>query len=257
MDNENILTVSNLTKYFVCGKERKLALSGVNFSVMAGECLGLVGRSGCGKSTTVRAIARLIAVDDGKIILMGEDITKLKGSKLAAAYQNMQMIFQSPEDSFDPRKNIGWSLGKALSNHGWDKGSIERRLDELLEEVGLLASYKERYPHQLSGGECQRAAIARAVALSPKLLLCDEATSALDVTVQAQIVKLIRRLIKEHNMACLFVTHDLALLPEIADRVMVMSEGKIAETNRTDELIKNPQSSYTKELLATDFFREK
>ncbi len=255
MSNENILTVKNLIKDFVVGKEHKRVLNGVSFAIGAGECVGLVGKSGCGKSTVARTVARLTPADGGEIILAGEDITAAKGRKLAVAYGKMQMIFQSPEDSFDPKKTLGWSLGEGLRNRGFDKQRIKKRIDELLNEVGLSPTYRKRYPHQVSGGECQRAAVVRAVALSPKLLLCDEATSALDVMAQAQVTRLIRRFTKELNIACLFITHDLALLPSIADRVMVMDKGEIVETGKTDEIIGNPRTEAAKELLAADFFR--
>ncbi len=258
---EQVLEVRNIKKYFADGRKkgkngaRQWVLDGVSFSVGAGEVLGIVGRSGCGKSTTVRTVARLLDADEGEIILCGRNITRATGSALAAAYEKMQMIFQLPEDSFDPRKTLGWSIGEAMRNRGMEKSRREGRIDALLTEVGLSPSYKERYPHEVSGGECQRAAISRAVALSPKLLICDEATSALDVTVQAQVIRLLRRLVKETGMACLFITHDLALLPQFADRVMVMHGGRIVEEGRTDEIMGHPQSPYTKELMVADFFQ--
>ncbi len=246
-----VLKVEHLSKKF----GSKPVLNDLNFSLNAGECLGIVGRSGCGKSTTVKIIARLMPPDEGKIILCGEDITNAEGVKLKDAYKNMQMIFQMPEDSFDPRRTLGQSIGEPLKNFGFD--NIGERVKNLLEEVGLPPEFSERYPHEVSGGQCQRAATARAISISPKLLICDEATSALDVTVQSQIVKLIGKLCREKNIACLFITHDLNILPKIADRVAVMHEGKFAEEGLTDEVIKNAKSEYTRELLAADFFKMK
>lgn len=245
-----VLEIRGLKKFF----GGKVVLDGVNFSVDAGECLGMVGRSGCGKSTAAKIIARLIPPDDGQIFLCGQEITNATGKNLRAAYRNMQMIFQMPEDSFDPRKTLGWSIGEPLKNSGVKNSEVETRVKNLLVEVGLPAEYFSRYPHEVSGGECQRAAIARAISISPKLLICDEATSALDVTVQAQVVALIKNLCREKKIACLFITHDLALLPRIANKVIVMHGGKIVEEGTPEKIIAAPESDFTKELMATDFF---
>ena len=227
-----ILAVKNLRKSF----GNKTVLDGVSFGVDAGECVGIVGRSGCGKSTLAKIIARLISADGGEVFTGGE----------------IQMIFQMPEDSFDPRKTLGWSIAEPLRNHG--AKNISARIAELLIEVGLNESYARRYPHEVSGGECQRAAIARAISVSPKILICDEATSALDVTVQAQIIALIKNLCAEKNIACLFVTHDLAILPKIASRVIVMHGGKIVETGTPAEIIRAPKSPFTQELIEGGLF---
>ncbi len=242
----NILNVNHLNKSF----GNKKILDDVSFSLNAGKCLGIVGRSGCGKSTTVKIIARLLEADSGQIIFDGEDITHKKNLK--ETYKKMQMIFQMPEDSFDPRQTLGRSIGEPMRNHKFE--NIDEKIKNLLIEVGLTAEYKNRYPHEVSGGQCQRAAIARAISLSPKLLICDEATSALDVTIQSQIIKLIRKLCIEKNIACLFITHDLALLPQIADEVMVMHSGKIVERGTPDDIINNPKSEFTQELISANFF---
>jgi len=214
-----ILEVRNVKKFF--GK--RLVLDDVSFGVDAGECLAIVGLSGGGKSTLAKIIARLIPCDGGKIFLCGEDITHANENDF---YRNMQMIFQSPEDSFDPRRTLGASIAEPIKNF-IGKGNLRGRVAELLTEVGLPAAYAERYPREVSGGECQRAAIARAISISPKLLICDEATSALDVTTAAQIVKLIRKLCAEKNIACLFITHDLTTLKKLTDRVLVLEGGRL------------------------------
>ena len=240
-----ILEVRNIKKFF----GSKKILDDINFSLNASECLGVIGLSGCGKSTLAKIISRLIESDDGKIFLCGEEITHATGNKF---YKNMQMIFQTPEDSFDPRRNLGWSIAEPMRNYHVE--NISERVKNLLIEVGLTPEYSTRYPHELSGGECQRAAIARAISLEPKLLISDEATSALDVTVQAQVITLLKKLCAEKNIACLFITHDLALLPRIADRVLVMHSGKIVEEGTPDEIIHSPKSPFTKKLMATDFW---
>ena len=241
-----ILDVRNVKKTFGA----KLVLDDVSLTVDAGEILGVVGLSGCGKSTLARIIARLIDCDDGQIFLCGEDITHAAGNGF---YRNMQMIFQLPEDSFDPRRTLGASIAEPIKNFvGSD--NLRGRVEKLLAEVGLSVDYAERYPREVSGGECQRAAIARAVSVEPKLLICDEATSALDVTIQAQVVALIKKLCVEKNIACLFITHDLVLLPKLADRVIVLHKGKIVEEGTPVELIRAAQSPFTKQLMASNFW---
>ena len=214
-----ILEVKGVKKYFGA----RLILNDISFTVDAGECLGIVGLSGGGKSTLAKIIARLIPCDGGQIILCGEDITNATGN---AFYKNMQMIFQTPEDSFNPRRILGASIAEPIKNFIGNE-NLRGRVEELLTEVGLPKDYAERYPREVSGGECQRAAIARAISVAPKLLICDEATSALDVTIQAQVVALIRRLCIEKNIACLFITHDLATLKKLADRVLVLEDGRL------------------------------
>ena len=240
-----ILQVRNIKKFFGAKK----VLDDINFSLGAGECIGVVGLSGCGKSTLAKIISGLIPCDDGQIFLCGEEITHSTDNNF---YKNMQMIFQMPEDSFTPRKTLGSSNAEPLRNHNFK--NISERVKNLLVEVGLTPEFSTRYPHEVSGGQCQRAAIARAISVEPKLLICDEATSALDVTVQAQIVTLIKKLCREKNISCLFITHDLALLPHLADRVIVMHEGKIVEDGTPAEVIHCPKSPFTKNLMATDFF---
>ncbi len=216
-----ILEVKNLKKSF----GDKVILNDINFSVDAGECLGVVGKSGCGKSTLAKIIARFIPADSGEIFLDGENITVEKNLK--SVYKNMQMIFQLPEESFDPRKTLGWSIAEPMKNFNFK--NIDEQIKNLLAEVGLTADFVEKYPHEVSGGQCQRAAIARAISILPKLLICDEATSALDVTTQAQILKLLNKLRAEKKIAMLFITHDFSILPKIADKIIHLQGGKIVD----------------------------
>ncbi len=244
-----VLKVQNLKKIFVKANKKVTVIDGVTFSLNAGECLGIVGLSGCGKSTTARIVAKLLKADDGKIFLCGEDVTN--ATDLKKFYRNVQMIFQTPEESFNPRKTLGWSIAEPLRNYG--EKNIDEKVFELLAEVGLPKNYSERYPHEVSGGECQRAAIARAIALSPKILICDEATSALDVTIQSQIVALIKNLCRKKNISCLFITHDLILLKKIADRAVVMHAGKIVEEGTPAEILNNPKNNFSRELVNAGF----
>ncbi len=218
-----VLDVRHVKKFF----GNRLILDDVSFTIGAGECLGIVGLSGGGKSTLAKIIARLIDCDGGQIFLCGDDITHATGNDF---YRNMQMIFQMPEDSFDPRRTLGASIAEPIKNF-LGNDNLRGRVKELLTAVGLPGDYAERYPREVSGGECQRAAIARAISVAPKLLICDEATSALDVTTQAQIVTLIKKLCTQKNIACLFITHDLLTLKKIADRVLELRGGKLSEVS--------------------------
>ena len=233
-----ILRVENIRKRF----GEKIVLDGISFNCDAGECLGIVGRSGCGKSTLVKIISRFLEPDDGSIFLDDRDITHEKNLK--SIYRKLQMIFQTPETSFNPRKTIGWSISEPIRNFG-----IDAQVKDLLEEVGLDPILANRYPHEISGGQCQRAAIARAISISPKILICDEATSALDVTIQAQIVELLRNLIHRKRIACLFVTHDLAILPRIANRIIVLDAGKIIDQGEIRNVLDRPKSRLTQKFI--------
>lgn len=219
----NVLEVQHVKKFF----GSKIILDDVNFSVDAGEIVGIVGLSGGGKSTLAKIIARLIDCDGGKIILCGKDITHATGNNF---YRDMQMIFQNPEDSFDPRRTLGESIAEPIKNF-IGKQNLRERVENLLVEVGLPKNYAERYPREVSGGECQRAAIARAISVEPKLLICDEATSALDVTIQSQIIKLIKNLCVEKQISCLFITHNIKILPKISNRVLELRGGKLLEVS--------------------------
>ena len=203
-----ILSVDSLTKVFTRkGQPDFAAVDHVSFEVDPGECLGIIGESGSGKSTAAGMITRLIDPTEGRIILDGQDITYMKGRALQSAYRKMQMVFQTPTESFDPRRTLGDGIGESLRNYGHCRAEVDRRVAQLLEQCGLPADFARRYPHQVSGGQCQRAAIARAIAIKPKLLICDEATSALDVTIQKEILALLSDLRREMNLSILFICH--------------------------------------------------
>lgn len=247
---EPLLEVRNLTKTFQNrGSEEFAAVNGVSFQLYPHEILGIVGESGSGKSTVAKMIARLLDVTQGDIFLKGETITHVTGRRLREIYRVMQMIFQSPASSFDPRRTLGDGIGESLRNSGTSRKETEKKVKELLLQCGLTEEYGQRYPHEVSGGQCQRAAIARALAIQPELLICDEATSALDVTVQAQVVELLKNLQREMNLSLLFISHDLALVQALCNRVLVMHQGKIVEEGAPDEVILHPREEYTRKLI--------
>lgn len=241
---DNILELSGITKSF----EGVEAVNIDSFVMKRGECLGIAGESGSGKSTLARIIMRFVKADTGKIIFNGEDISNYNSSKMRNVYEDVQMIFQYPRDSFDSKKKLGSSIIE--NNKSWFMSKEDKlKAQRLLEEVGLEVSYVNKYPHQISGGECQRAAIARALNKNPKLLICDEATSALDVTIQQQIVELIKELQKKRGLSVLFISHDMALLSQICDRMAVIHNGKIIECDSVEKIITTPQNEYTKQLI--------
>lgn len=245
-----ILEVRDLTKQFdTKGISDLVAVDHVSFRLYPGETLGIVGESGSGKSTLARAITRLIDVTSGSIYLCGREITRTKGKQMRDVYRDMQMVFQSPAGSFDPRRTIGDGIGESLRNRGICKRERQTRILTLLEQCGLPGEFAGRYPHEISGGECQRAAIARALAMEPQLLICDEATSALDVTAQKQIMELLESLKRTNGLSYLFICHNLALVQSFCDRVLVMYEGRIAEEGTPDQVIFSPRSEYTKNLV--------
>jgi peptide/nickel transport system ATP-binding protein len=216
-----------------------------------GECVGLIGESGSGKTTVVNMITRLLDPTEGSIILGGEDITRFSGRELRKVYARMQMVFQTPTDSFDPRCTLGDGIGESLRNNGWSRKETKDEVTRLLEMCGLSADFASRYPHQVSGGQCQRAAIARALAIKPRLLICDEATSSLDVTIQKEIIALLNKLRweKGSDLSILFICHDIALVQQFCNRVLVLYKGKIVEQGEPDEVIRNPQDLYTRHLI--------
>ena len=244
-----ILKAEHLKKVFISGKKSMTAVDDVSFGLERGECLGIVGESGSGKSTIARMLTHLEPVTDGQIFLKGKDITHARGKTLRDIYQDIQMVFQMPMESFDPRRTLGDGIGESLRNMGISKKETRNRVKKLLLTCGLTPEYADRYPHQVSGGECQRAAIARALAVEPKVLICDEATSALDVTVQKQIMELLQKLKKENQLSFLFICHDLALVQMLCDRVIVMHDGHVEEEGTPEEIIENPKTEYTKRLI--------
>ena len=246
---EKILEVKGLKKTFYKNKIPFVAVDGVSFDIGKGECLGLVGESGCGKSTVAKIITHLTWPDSGSVRLNGKEILPLRGKAERELYRHIQMVFQSPQDSFDPRRPLGDGILESLGNQGMKKQRAKERMYGLLEMVELEEALVSRYPHEVSGGQCQRAAIARALAPEPQLLICDEATSALDVTVQAQIVGLLKRLQKKQELSLLMICHDLALVQNLCDRVLVMYKGRIVEQGTTDEVIRHPREEYTRMLV--------
>lgn len=249
----SVLEVKDINKSYNSRGKKLQAVKDVSFQIYKGECLGLIGESGCGKSTIAKIITRLETVDSGKIFLYGNDVTHARGKALIQVYKTVQMVFQSPVESFNPRLKLGEVIMESMINQGISRKEAKVKAVQYLELCGLTKDFPDRYPHQVSGGECQRASIARAIAIKPKLLICDEATSALDVTVQAQILKLIEKLKKEMDMTYLLISHDIALVQEICDRVLVMYKGQIIEEGTPDEIIMNPQHEYTKKMINSVF----
>lgn len=256
--NVPLLEIRNLVKYFPLRRgifsriyAHVKAVDDISFHINQGETLGLVGESGCGKSTAARSLLRLIEPDSGSILFKGTDFLKLKGEKLRNMRRHMQIIFQDPYSSLNPRKMVSSIVGEALTAHNILRGkSRDERVVELLEKVGLSGEYFNRYPHEFSGGQRQRIGIARALALNPSLIVCDEAVSALDVSVQAQVINLLINLRKELNLSYLFIAHDLSVVKHISHRIAVMYLGKVVEITSSDELFAKPLHPYTEALLS-------
>ncbi len=245
-----LLRFENVSMHFDDAAGRVQAVNGISFSLARRELLGIVGESGSGKSTVAKILTGLYMPTDGNILLDGRDITRASGKKRRALYTRIQMVFQDAPGSFNPRRTIGAMIGETICRLCTpDERATETRVAELLTNVGLPASYADRYPHEMSGGECQRAAIARAMAVHPDILICDEATSALDVSVQAKIIALLLHLQQEHGMSLLFISHDLPLVSSIAGRVLIMQNGHIVEQGETSHILSQPDDPYTANLL--------
>jgi oligopeptide transport system ATP-binding protein len=247
-----LVRVDDLIKHFPAGIGTTVkAVDGVNFEIREGETLGLVGESGCGKSTLARLVTQLIPVTSGKISFGGVELTRMRGEKLRQYRRQLQMIFQDPFASLDPRMTVGDIIAEPLDNFNVMRGrKRNQRVQELLRIVGLNPNFNNRYPHEFSGGQRQRIGIARALALDPRLVVCDEAISALDVSIQAQIVNLLEDLQRELKLTYLFIAHDLSVVKHISDRVMVMYLGKIVEIASSAEIYAAPKHPYTKALLS-------
>ena len=255
----NLLEVQNLKVHFpvkrgMFGGARLFvqAVDDVSFSIAPGETLGLVGESGCGKTTLGRAIVRLVEPTAGRVLFEGEDVATMSGGKLRERRRKFQMIFQDPFSSLNPRLTVEDIIGEAIDIHGLAESAAARRarIADLLKAVGLDAAYAQRYPHEFSGGQRQRIGIARALAVEPKLIVCDEPVSALDVSVQAQVINLLQDLQQKHGIAYLFIAHDLAVVEHISRRVMVMYLGKVVELADAKEIIRAPKHPYTQALIS-------
>ena len=252
MANKVILEVENLTKYFNTPGGLLHAVDGVNFKVEEGRTLGIVGESGCGKSTTGRTILKLLEPTSGKIIFDGQDITGYSRKQMRSLRREMQMVFQDPFSSLDPRQTVSQLISEPIIEHKLlkTKSDIEKRTLKLMETVGLAERYINVYPHELDGGRRQRIGIARALAVEPKLIVCDEPVSALDVSIQAQILNLLRQLQQDMGLTYIFITHDLSVVKYFSDDIAVMYLGQMVEKAPSDLLFKNPIHPYTKALLS-------
>lgn len=261
VQQEKLLSVENLKVYFDVfppnsfpwTRPKKLkAVDGVSFDLYAGETLGIVGESGCGKSTLARAVIKMVPAEAGKVMWLGTDLVSASKRAMRDARRDLQMIFQDPLASLNPRMTIGEIISEPLRTHAPELSAAERKskVKEMLTKVGLLANQINRYPHEFSGGQCQRIGIARALILEPKLIICDEPVSALDVSVQAQIVNLLMDLQKEMGLSLMFIAHDLSVVQHISTRVMVLYLGNVCEISSSKALYANPKHPYTQALIS-------
>ncbi len=255
-DRRPLLTVTDLRKTFpvklgLFKRGGVSAVDGVTFDVYPGETLGIVGESGCGKSTTARLVLRLIDSDSGEVLFDGVDVRGLRGAGLKQMYRGVQMVFQDPYSSVNPRMSIGENIGFPMKVHGYPADQVRERTTTLLRQVGLHPNHASYFPHQMSGGQLQRVNIARALALEPKLVICDEPVSALDVSIQAQVLNLLKDLQQELNLTYVFISHDLNVVEYMSDRVMVMYLGQVVEACSSEELYREPLHPYTRVLLSS------
>lgn len=256
---ETLITIKNLRKYYPVRKsnpfEKKSfvkAVDGVDFSILKGETFGLVGESGCGKSTTGHMLVNLLTPTEGQIIYEGKNITRLNGKEQQEMRKDIQIIFQDPFASLNPKKKIGWLLEEPLVIHNaGDKASREEMVEKMLDSIGLDSSFKHRYPHQLSGGQRQRVSIAIALMLKPKFVVADESVSALDVSIQAQILNLMKKLQREMKLTYLFISHDLNVVEYMSDRIGVMYLGRLVELGAAKDIYEKPLHPYTQALFSS------
>jgi len=247
-----ILEVKDLKKYFKTSRGPLHAVDGVSFTIEEGQTLGIVGESGCGKSTTGRCILRLLEPTAGQIMFDGKDITAMSNEKMRLQRRDMQIIFQDPYSSLDPRRTVNQTIREPITANKLmkDNNAIEQRVLELMDTVGLAERLINAYPHELDGGRRQRIGIARALAMEPKFIVCDEPVSALDVSIQAQILNLLKKLQKQLGITYIFITHDLSVVNHFSDSIMVMYLGQVVEKAPAEDLFANPLHPYTKALLS-------
>lgn len=246
---QEILKVINLTKNYLKNDHDFKALDDINFTLKKGDSLAIVGESGCGKSTLANILIRLETPTTGEVLFKDKNIHQYSRQELKQFYRQVQMVFQLPQESFNPRQRLGDSIIEPLINIGTNKAQAKQILDDLLTKVALPLEIKYKYPHQISGGQCQRCAIARTISIKPQVLICDEITSALDTITQMEILNLLLKLRQELDLSIIFISHDLALVQKLCNKILIMYQGKIIERGLTSEILKNPQEEYTKELI--------
>ncbi len=258
---ETVLSVNDVKVYFKFGttglfgkREQRYvkAVDGISFDIKRGETLGIVGESGCGKSTLARAVIRMVPAHAGRVLWMGEDLLELDSEAMRDKRKDLQMIFQDPLASLNPRMTLGQIIAEPLKTHfpQMPKSEMREKVAAMMKRVGLLPNMINRYPHEFSGGQCQRIGIARALILEPKLIICDEPVSALDVSIQAQVINLLMDLQKEMNLSLMFIAHDLSVVKHISTRVMVLYLGNVVEIADSDDIYANPTHPYTRALIA-------
>jgi len=261
MKHETMMQVENLKVHFDVSSEgdmpwtkrkRLQAVNGVSFELKSGETLGIVGESGCGKSTLARAIIRMVPTETGKVLWFGKDLLALQKIEMRKHRKEIQMIFQDPLASLNPRMTIGQIIAEPLKTHypKTSKADIKSRVEDVMGKVGLLENLINRYPHEFSGGQCQRIGIARALILKPKLIICDEPVSALDVSIQAQVINLLMELQKEMGLTLIFIAHDLSIVKHISTKIMVLYMGNMVELAKSEDIYNHPRHPYTQALIS-------